>query len=932
MKNKKTILVGAKITLCAMLLLITASAASASTSGDFGFTDVGSRSVSAGSINNLALEVVIPDGVNGGTEDILLVDGGTAFYTGDTLVAIPALGTTTGVGYYEAVPDGFQGTEPVVRDLDADGVYTASADTDIDGLTPAAGTPIVTAKDADWTTLYFYDNAGGGAWDAVNDIIFVDDGNIYYDTALDTVNGGTPSVNPLGTITEPATWLMYFYDDTDANGQFDNANDWAGLDDDSDGVYTSAADAIYIDGADALPVAGAALVDVVAADNICSDNADLALATCVYSDTDGTACDGTQGSGTDFLGVGCELGTDVLIGTADNWATNETPFDATTDWFKENVAEELTYSAAADTTAGGTAPAAGTPITTTKDTDWTSLYFFDAVGGGVWNGLADLIFTDDGNIYYDDTLDTHVAGATTENALGTLTEPATWDLWYFDAVNGGAYNGAADWIGVDAGGSGTYSTSADDDVYSTGGMVDDDALVNFPADCDGASAGTQACLHTGATPIDSSESILIDEGTDQGAAPNGVVDEENDQLTGIEIKNNGTAVNTEASSVKVWLDDGDNTFEPGSGDANLGAAVWDTVDSWDLTGLTTAITAGGIKLFVGIDITSPPIGTNTFILAIPQNGVTVTSVNDGPTDADAAPLPANNTLTIAIGGGGGGGGGGGTSGDCGDGILDSNETCDDGNRTAGDGCNVYCSLEDGYVWDAATKTVISEAEAAAQAEEALVESTTTEEPTPESVTGEALSADDIADVADNFSDYDETHWAAEYIAKLYLANIMTGYGDSDMFGVAMPTTRAEMVKVALLANGIDVPASVDVAPFDDTPKTEWYTPYVTTAADLGIVEGYDDGNFRPGNNINRAEALKVLLLAKGVDVEGYDTTSATSFSDVSESIWYAAYVAYAVDNDLIEGYADGTFKGGNDILRAEIAKLTVVIMLLEMAA
>lgn len=35
--------------------------------------------------------------------------------------------------------------------------------------------------------------------------------------------------------------------------------------------------------------------------------------------------------------------------------------------------------------------------------------------------------------------------------------------------------------------------------------------------------------------------------------------------------------------------------------------------------------------------------------------------------------------------------------------------------------------------------------------------------------------------------------------------------------------------------------------------------------------------------------------------------------------------------DLVEGYEDGTFKGGNDILRAEIAKITVLTMLLEMA-
>lgn len=925
MFSKRNITLSAKVSLCAMLMLLTASVASASVAGNFGFTDVGDSYVTSSSTNNLALEVVIPDGINGNTPDLLLKAGGTAFYSGDALVPFPILGSVTGVGYKEDGTGGFQGTEPVVRDLDADGVWTAGGDTIIDGSAPAAGTPIYTTKDGDWSDLYFYDAAGGGAWAAGTDMIFSDDGTIVHDSGLDTLIAGGNVNDAFSLSTVPASWNFGFYDAVNADA-YNGTADWIGIDDDGDLVLTTAADTLVIDGTDALPGAGAALYSIGIADNVCSDNIVMASATCVYTDTDGTPCDGTQGSGADIVGVGCEVGGDTLIAGVSNWATNKGTLDATTDWFTENVAGPFTYSAAADTLIDGVAPGAGTLISSSKDSDWANMYFHYFAPAAPWDPINDLVFLDDGNVYYDTggfTADVLEAGVAVTTQPGTLTEPGNWNLWFSDAVNSNAYDDNVDWIGVDAGGTGTYSASADDDVYTTGGLVNLDLLTNFIPDCDGIGVGTQACLHTGGGTIDATKSILVDEGNDQGAAPNGVVDEATDQLNDIEIQNDGTAPITDLTAVNVWADGGDDTFDAGPGDdIFLGAATWDAADSWDLNALVYPITAGGIKLFVSIDINSNPTHGQTFILALPQNGVTVASTNDGPTDADASPGATNNTkTTYNTASSGGGGSSGGSSYECGNNNVDEGETCDDGGRTSGDGCNAYCELEEGYVWDAASEEAVIPTEEETTTEEIPVDA--------EAVTEEDLPAEEVADVSDNFSDYDATHWAAEYIAKLYNAGIMSGPGDGT-FGVAVGTTRAEIVKIALLANGIEVPASVDEAPFLDTPIGEWYAPYVAKAAELGIVSGYGDGNFRPGNTVNRAEALKILLLAKGVDLEGYDLSSATSFSDVSESIWYAVYVAYGVDMGLVEGYDDGTFRAINDILRAEIAKLTVVIMLLDL--
>ena len=918
MFSKRNVLLSAKVSLCAMLMLLTASVASASVAGDFGITDVGNSYLTKSSANNLALTVTVPDGVNGNTEDLLLKDGGDTFWSGDTLVALPPLGSTLGVGYYELVPNGYNGTEPVVRDLDSDGLWTANADTDIDGVSPAAGFPLTSVKDPDWTDLYFYDAAGGGAWAAGADMIFSDDGAVYYDVGLDTLEAGTGLENAAGVLTEPAGWGTYYHDDVNDGGQYAPGVDWIGVDDDGDGLLTDAADTVEIDGADALPSPGDALYSVGLADNVCSDNVVLASATCVYSDTDGTPCDGTQGSGVDFLGTGCEAGGDVQIVGANNWATNEAP-DATSDWFTENAPGPFTYSAAADTTIDGTAPAAGTIIGNTKDFDWTTLYFYD-ISAATWEPGADMVFTDDGNVYFDATMSSDVleAGVSLENGLGASAEPGSWDLWFRDAVNSNDYSGAADWIGVDAGGFGTYSTSADTDVYSVGGMSDTDTLTGFGADCNGVGA-TNVCLHTGATPIDGSESIFEDNGDDQGAASNGVLDVAADQLTAIEIQTTGTAADVDISAMKVWADGGDDAFDAGGADdALLGTAVWDAADSWDLGALTQPIAAGGQKLYVSLDMTSNPTHTQTFILGIPQNGVTVASNNDGPTDADKDAPAGTNTKTIHnTTSGGGGSGGGGSAIQCGNNDLDTGETCDDGGRTSGDGCSSTCDLEEGYVWDSVNEEVVLETELPTEPD-----TTTEEEPTEDNFDQLDMTEEDIINA---FLDVDLDHWAAHYIEVLFSAGIMEGMGDGT-FGVANGTTRAEIVKIALLLNGAEVPASVDAAPFKDTPVSEWYTPYVTKAVELGIVEGYSDGNFRPGNKVKRGEALKILLLAAEIDLTDYDLSSATDLSDVSETIWFAIYVAYALDNEIVEGYEDGTFKGGNDILRGEIAKVVVLLI------
>jgi hypothetical protein len=93
--------------------------------------------------------------------------------------------------------------------------------------------------------------------------------------------------------------------------------------------------------------------------------------------------------------------------------------------------------------------------------------------------------------------------------------------------------------------------------------------------------------------------------------------------------------------------------------------------------------------------------------------------------------------------------------------------------------------------------------------------------------------------------------------------------------------------------------------------------------------------FRPDSKINRAEALKILLAAAGFDdIDEYFDTNYVNrtgwyyagFKDVGLKDWFAKYVAYAKDKGVVSGYINGMFGPGNNITRAEVAKIIVKIL------
>jgi hypothetical protein len=105
--------------------------------------------------------------------------------------------------------------------------------------------------------------------------------------------------------------------------------------------------------------------------------------------------------------------------------------------------------------------------------------------------------------------------------------------------------------------------------------------------------------------------------------------------------------------------------------------------------------------------------------------------------------------------------------------------------------------------------------------------------------------------------------------------------------------------------------------FTDVSRFSLRFAAIQSLASQGIVQGYSDGTFRPNAEINRAELLKILLAGFTPDEAKNESDC---FTDVVEE-WFAQYVCAAKRLEWVDGYADNTFKPGQTVNRAEAIKI-----------
>lgn len=156
------------------------------------------------------------------------------------------------------------------------------------------------------------------------------------------------------------------------------------------------------------------------------------------------------------------------------------------------------------------------------------------------------------------------------------------------------------------------------------------------------------------------------------------------------------------------------------------------------------------------------------------------------------------------------------------------------------------------------------------------------------------------------------HWAENDIKKLIDKKIISGYEDGTV-KPANPVTRAEIAKIIVCALG-QKEAAVNLEFKDNGAIADWAAGYIQAAVNLGILNGYDDGTFKPSQPVTRQELAKIAMLA----FKYGESEKELTFNDNAKiPEWSAKYIAAAVENGIINGYEDGSFLPANNVTRAE---------------
>lgn len=164
----------------------------------------------------------------------------------------------------------------------------------------------------------------------------------------------------------------------------------------------------------------------------------------------------------------------------------------------------------------------------------------------------------------------------------------------------------------------------------------------------------------------------------------------------------------------------------------------------------------------------------------------------------------------------------------------------------------------------------------------------------------------------NISDY-TGHQNETAIQYLYDKGIVEGYPDGS-FKPDNNLTRAELMKILVLGAGYDPDANQYNNCFPDTGN-DWFARYVCFAYEKGWVEGYPDGNFKPGENVIKVEALKMLLEILSIRLNYFPESP---FEDVGLDQWYSTYVITAAGLDLLE--ETGLYNPGDFITRGGVSE------------
>lgn len=169
------------------------------------------------------------------------------------------------------------------------------------------------------------------------------------------------------------------------------------------------------------------------------------------------------------------------------------------------------------------------------------------------------------------------------------------------------------------------------------------------------------------------------------------------------------------------------------------------------------------------------------------------------------------------------------------------------------------------------------------------------------------------------------HWAQSDIIQMSLKDMLVGHTMNKFFPDKY-TTREEVavfIYKYLELDEYDFDDSVNIEVFTDISKYHQSMEYISKVHAVGILQGYEDGTFRPSSNITREELATVLFRTyqykTGVTFVGSNTSK--FYDDWNIAPWAYDSVYSAKVLKIVQGRNDGNFWPKDYTTRAEIVAI-----------
>ncbi|NLB81751.1 MAG: S-layer homology domain-containing protein, partial [Clostridiaceae bacterium] len=122
------------------------------------------------------------------------------------------------------------------------------------------------------------------------------------------------------------------------------------------------------------------------------------------------------------------------------------------------------------------------------------------------------------------------------------------------------------------------------------------------------------------------------------------------------------------------------------------------------------------------------------------------------------------------------------------------------------------------------------------------------------------------------------------------------------------------------------------AVFSDVTDSAAYAEAIELGAALNMFTGYEDGSFKPDGDITRAEFAAIIVRMLGQEAQSSGAAGATKFADVPSTHWAAGYINIVTNLGIVNGYGDGNYGPEDNVTYEQAVKMCVVALGYEPAA